>query len=128
MTRVAELAPAGFRVLHFATHGLVSQRSPSSSALALASAPADRRAGLLTARDIHRLRIPSDLVVLSACRTARGRVLAGEGVQSLARAFLHAGARSVVASLWNVNDEGTASLMESFYRGLAHGSEGRRLA
>ncbi|MFI5118786.1 MAG: CHAT domain-containing protein [Thermoanaerobaculia bacterium] len=121
VTRVAELASAGFRVLHFATHGLVSQRSPLSSGLALASAPADPRAGLLTARDIHLLRIPSDLVVLSACRTARGRILAGEGVQSLARAFLHAGARSVVASLWNVNDEGTASLMESFYRRLARG-------
>lgn len=121
VARVAELAPAGFRVLHFATHGLVSQRSPTSSALALASAPNDPATGLLTARDIHRLRIPSDLVVLSACQTARGRILAGEGVQSLARAFLHAGARSVVASLWNVNDEGAPGFMEFFYRSLSAG-------
>ncbi len=85
--RVSELAPTGFRVLHFATHALVSQRSPSSSALALASAPGTPGHGLLTARDIHRLPIASDLVVLSACQTARGRLLAGEGVQSLRGRF-----------------------------------------
>jgi CHAT domain-containing protein/tetratricopeptide (TPR) repeat protein len=119
--RVSELSAAGFRVLHFATHGLVSQRSPSSSALALASTPDDPGNGLLIARDIHRLRISSELVVLSACQTARGRLLAGEGVQSLARAFLHAGAKSVVASLWNVNDEGAARFMGSFYRSLSAG-------
>src|SRR5262249_10882378 len=68
------------------------------------------------------LKLRSDLVVLSACRTAQGRVLAGEGVQSLARAFFHAGARSLVASLWDVGDRRTAPLMTAFYRRLAAGS------
>jgi CHAT domain-containing protein len=74
-----------FGVLHFATHALLSRRVPSRSALLLASE--GERPGLLTAREIHRLRLRSDLVVLSACQTAQGRFLAGEGVQSLARAF-----------------------------------------
>ncbi len=110
---------SGFRVIHFATHGLLSRRVPSRSALLLA---ADRKGeGLLTAREIYRLRLDSDLVVLSACRTARGRILAGEGVESLAQAFFHAGARSVVASLWDVNDRQTADLMSAFYGHLAKG-------
>ena len=75
-------------------------------------------AGFLSAGEIYRFRLDADLVVLSGCQTARGQVLPGEGVQGLVSAFLHAGARSVVASLWNVDDESTAGLMESFYRGL----------
>jgi CHAT domain-containing protein/Tfp pilus assembly protein PilF len=109
-----------FGILHFATHALLSRRVPSRSALLLAS---DRgTAGLLTVREIHRLKLRSDLVVLSACQTAQGRILAGEGVQSLARAFFFAGARSLVASLWDVGDRRTAPLMTAFYRRLAGGS------
>jgi CHAT domain-containing protein len=81
----------------------------------------DTEDGFLQAREIFRLELDSDLVVLSACQTARGQILAGEGVQGLAQAFFHAGARSVVASLWNVNDERTATFMEAFYRHLADG-------
>ncbi len=117
--RLAGRSLAGFRVIHFATHGLLSRRVPSRSALLLA---ADRDGeGLLTAREIYRLRLDSDLVVLSACETARGRILAGEGVESLAQAFFHAGARSVVASLWDVSDRRTADLMSDFYAHLARG-------
>jgi CHAT domain-containing protein len=109
-----------FGVLHFATHALVSPRVPSRSGLLLAS---DRGGpGLLTVREIHQLKLRSDLVVLSACRTAQGRVLAGEGVQSLARAFFHAGARSLVASLWDVGDRRTSELMTVFYARLAAGA------
>ncbi|MCI0489913.1 MAG: CHAT domain-containing protein [Blastocatellia bacterium] len=108
-----------FRVIHFATHGLISQRAPARSALALA--PSEKEDGFLQAREIYHLKLASDLVVLSACQTARGRVLSGEGVQGMARAFFHAGAKSVVASLWNVNDERTATFMEAFYRHLADG-------
>jgi CHAT domain-containing protein len=75
----------------------------------------------LQAREIYHLTLASDLVVLSACQTARGRLLAGEGVQGLAHAFFQAGAQSVVASLWNVNDERTATFMEALYRHLAEG-------
>jgi CHAT domain-containing protein/Tfp pilus assembly protein PilF len=112
-------ALSSFRVIHFATHGLLSRRVPSRSALLLSARGGENR--LLTAREIHRLRLQSDMVVLSACQTARGRILAGEGVESLARAFFHAGASSVVASLWDVSDRRTADLMESFYGHLARG-------
>ena len=108
-----------YLVLHFATHGLISQRMPSRSALVLT--PGDGEDGFLQAREIYHLKLQTDLVVLSACRTARGRLLGGDGVRGLAQAFLHSGAQSVVASLWDVNDERTALFMETFYRNLAEG-------
>ena len=120
-----------FRVIHFATHGLVSQRHPLRSALVLASTEGDGEDGFLQAREILQLKLKSDLVVLSACQTARGQLLAGEGAQGLAQAFLNAGAQSVIASLWNVNDQRTALFMEAFYRHLANGEnkvEALRLA
>jgi CHAT domain-containing protein/tetratricopeptide (TPR) repeat protein len=110
-----------FRVIHFATHSLVSLKAPSRSALVLSAFEGDQQDGFLQAREIYHLRLASDMVVLSACRTARGRLLAGEGVESLSQAFFYAGAKSVVASLWDVNDQQTASLMGSFYRHLAAG-------
>jgi CHAT domain-containing protein len=119
--RLRRADPNRFRILHFATHGLISPQYPSRSALVLASSASEENDGFLQAREISNLKLASDLVVLSACRTARGRVLAGEGVQSLAQAFFYAGARSVVASLWNVNDRSTADLMEAFYRHLSNG-------
>ncbi|HMF09367.1 MAG TPA: CHAT domain-containing protein, partial [Thermoanaerobaculia bacterium] len=119
--RLRRADPNRFRILHFATHGLISPQYPARSALVLASSGGEENDGFLQAREISNLKLASDLVVLSACRTARGRVLAGEGVQSLARAFFYAGARSVVASLWNVNDRSTADLMAAFYRHLSDG-------
>jgi CHAT domain-containing protein len=110
-----------FRVVHFATHGLVSQRWPARSALLLAAGADGVEDGLLTVPEICRLRFATDLVVLSACRTARGQVLAGDGVQGLARAFLHAGSRAVLASLWDVDDDRTAVLMRRFYEQLERG-------
>jgi CHAT domain-containing protein len=107
-----------YRVIHFATHGLISQRWPARSALLLSDGGDPSEDGFLQAREIYRLRLASDLVVLSACRTARGQILAGEGVQGLAQAFFHAGARSVVASLWDVDDYRTATLMRAFYTHL----------
>jgi CHAT domain-containing protein len=106
-----------FRVIHFATHGLISQQMPARSALVLT--PGGDEDGFLQVREIYGLKLKSDLVVLSACQTARGQVLAGEGVRGLAQAFLYAGARSVVASLWDVNDERATEFMESFYKNLS---------
>lgn len=117
--RVKEGGLDRYRVLHFATHGLVSERAPYRSALVLGGGEGED--GFLQVREIYRLRLRTDLVVLSACQTARAGALDGDGVQSLAVAFLHAGARSVVASLWNVNDDRTAVFMEAFYRHLATG-------
>ena len=109
-----------FRVIHFAMHGLISQRWPARSALLLAPTE-EQEDGFLQAREIYQLQLASDLVVLAACRTARGRVLTGEGVQGLAQAFLHAGSQAVLASLWDVDDHQTARLMREFYRELVRG-------
>ena len=117
--RIREAGLDRFRVMHFATHGLLDPRHPARSGLLLAAE--GRSPGLLTAREIYRLKLRSDLVVLAACQTARGRILAGEGVQSLARAFFHAGADAVVATLWDVNDRRAERLMTGFYAGLARG-------
>jgi CHAT domain-containing protein len=120
--RVKQTRLDRFRILHFATHGWISERYPARSALILAATGSQNEDGFLQAREIARLGLGGDLVVLSGCQTARGRVLAGEGVESLARAFFFAGARSVVASLWSVSDRKTADLMASFYRHLAGGA------
>jgi CHAT domain-containing protein/predicted negative regulator of RcsB-dependent stress response len=123
--RLKQLLPDQFRIVHMAAHGLVSTVRPDRSALLLSAGAAGRPGatedGLLHAFEIRRLRVDCDLVVLSACQTTRGRIVGGEGEQGLARAFVAAGARSVLASLWSVEDAATASLMESFYAGLASG-------
>jgi CHAT domain-containing protein/Flp pilus assembly protein TadD len=121
---VSRLALNRFGILHFATHGRVSERNPGWSALMLSPKAdgGDVSDGWLRARDISNLTLDAQLVVLSACETARGRSLRGDGVQSLARAFLHAGAQSVVASLWLANDARTAELMPHFYGELARGT------
>jgi CHAT domain-containing protein/tetratricopeptide (TPR) repeat protein len=111
-------ALAGRRVLHFATHGVVSNAATSPSYLALhRSAHAD---GRLQADEIYDLRLDADLVVLSACRTALGPV-EGDGVIGFARAFLSAGARSVVATQWDVSDRVSYEVMRQFYARRAQG-------
>lgn len=121
---ISQLALNRFGILHFATHGRVSERNPEWSALLLSpkAEGADVSDGWLRARDISNWTLDAQLVVLSACETAHGRSLRGDGVQSLARAFLHAGAQSVVASLWLANDARTAELMPHFYGELARGT------
>jgi len=113
-------------VLHFACHGLLDEDFPLESALAL-TMPAEQRAGaangLLQAWEIFEgLRLDARLVTLSACQTALGAELGGEGLVGLSRAFQYAGARTVVASLWSVSDRSTARLMEAFYRRLHDGA------
>ena len=110
-----------FRVVHFSTHAVVSESQPSRSALVLAAGPQEKEDGFLQAREIYRLVLPSELVVLAACQTARGPILSGEGVQGLAQAFFYAGAHSVIASLWNINDERTSRFMAALYRHLSEG-------
>lgn len=106
-------------VLHFATHGVLDDRHPLYSYLLLAKPTgADSDDGLLEAREIMELKLQADLVVLSACETARGRIGAGEGVIGMAWAFLAAGCRTTVVSQWQVNSPSTAELMASFYRHL----------
>jgi CHAT domain-containing protein/Tfp pilus assembly protein PilF len=108
-----ELRTESPRVVHLATHGLVNATEPARSSVALASG--DGEDGYFHTLEIISTPTTSDLVVMSACESARGRVSRGEGVVGLSRAFLGAGAESVVASLWSVSDESTAELMKVFY-------------
>ena len=110
----------GYGVVHFATHGVIDEEEPALSGLALSRVdPAGRpRDGFLGLREIYDMALDADLVVLSACRTALGPEVRGEGMLGLTRGFLHAGARRVVASLWKVEDRATAELMSRFYRAL----------
>ncbi len=102
-----------WRAVHFACHGLVDAERPMFSSLALAR-DADND-GFLTALEIFRLRVPADLVTMSACETAKGRIYRTEGIVGLTRAFMHAGAPRVLCSLWKVDDEATQALMIRFY-------------
>ena len=108
-----------FRVIHFATHALVTEAHPTRSGLLFSPEPGED--GLLQMGEIYRLGLRSDLVVLSACQTALGREITGEGIVGLTRAFFYAGSRAVVAALWNLNDRFAADFVERFYREIAAG-------
>jgi CHAT domain-containing protein len=110
-----------FRVLHFAVHGIPSTRFPARSALLVR--PGGAEDGLLQAREILALRLGAGLVTLSACDTGSGALQEQEGVTSLVRPFLAAGARSVVANLWAADDQFSLSIMREFYRNLASGND-----
>ncbi|MEB3271356.1 MAG: CHAT domain-containing protein [Synechococcus sp.] len=109
-----------YPILHIATHGSVDGRQPERSRLLLSLYGPDGRPidGALRLQDIYNLRLAADLVVLSACQSGLGGLVRGEGLVGLTRGFLHAGARRVLASLWDVDDTSTAVLMQRFYRGL----------
>src|SRR5262249_30688363 len=109
---------ARYRYVHFACHGVLGQGSGVKPALVL-SLEGDQRGedGLLRVDEVTGLRLNADLAVLSACQTGQGQVFRAEGVSGLARAFLFAGCRGVVCSLWRVDDEATSELMAGFYGG-----------
>ena len=110
----------GVRVLHFAAHGIIDNKYPDLSGvvLSLLDETGTARDGFLRLHDIYNLTLPVDLVVLSACETALGKEVKGEGLLGLVRGFMYAGAPRVVASLWKVDDEATGELMLHFYRNL----------
>ncbi|HXC71571.1 MAG TPA: CHAT domain-containing protein [Pyrinomonadaceae bacterium] len=109
-----------YAILHFATHGLLDPKNPEFSGFFLSMVDATGRPqkGFITMQDVYRLQAPVDLVVLSACRTGLGKDVRGEGLIGLTRGFMYAGASSVVASLWKVDDEATANLMKHFYENM----------
>jgi CHAT domain-containing protein len=111
-------------VLHLATHGFLSDSSPMYSSILLARSATSEDDGLLEAREIMNLDLQADLVVLSACETARGQIGDGEGIIGLTWAFFAAGVPTTVASQWKVDSESTTELMLAFHRGLRqeHGS------
>jgi CHAT domain-containing protein len=112
-----------FAILHFATHGILDPKRPENSGLLLSTVNRSGQAqnGFVGLQDIYKLHAPVELVVLSACRTGLGKDVRGEGLIGLTRAFMYAGASSVVASLWKVDDEATAELMKRFYTNMLQG-------
>jgi CHAT domain-containing protein len=109
-----------YRIIHIATHGLLNSRNPELSGLvfSLVDRQGNPENGFLEAQDIYNLKLGADLVVLSACQTALGKEIRGEGLVGLTRAFMYAGVPRVVASLWKVPDQATTELMQKFYRGV----------
>ncbi len=109
-----------YQIVHFATHGLVNNRHPELSGLVLSLIDKDGHPhnGFLRLDDIYNLRLPAELVVLSACQTGLGKEIRGEGFIGLTRGFMYAGAKRLVTSLWQVDDTATSELMGRFYRGV----------
>ena len=112
-----------YAIAHFGVHALLNPDRPAFSGVVLTMVRPDGapRNGVLWLNDIYSLHMPVNLVVLSGCRTANGREIPGEGLEGLSRAFFFAGARSVVGSLWSVEDSETSLLMQRFYRTLIQG-------
>ena len=121
-TRIAASDPAlaQYRIVHFATHGLLNSQHPELSGLVFSMVDENGKPqnGFLEMADIYNLHLPIDMAVLSACETGLGKEIKGEGLLGLTRGFMHAGATRVVASLWKVNDAATAELMGRFYKGI----------
>jgi CHAT domain-containing protein len=111
---------AQYRIVHFATHSLLNNEKPELSGvvLSLVDRSGRRQNGFLRLYDIYNLRLGAELVVLSACRTALGQEIKGEGLIGLTRGFLYAGAPRVVATLWEIDDRTTAEAMKLFYQGM----------
>ena len=121
-SRVKSTPLNSFRYLHFAAHGRVNEKNPQQSGLLISelieTEGVFEEDGYLNSKEISSLSFNADMVVLSACNTAIGKIISGEGLQGLQRSFFKAGASSVVVSLWSVFDKSTASFMDSFYRNL----------
>ncbi len=129
-SRAVATSPAlsQYRIVHFATHGLLNSEFPELSGIVLSlfDEAGARQDGFLQLHEIYNLDLPADLVVLSACQTALGKEVRGEGLMGLTRGFMYAGAARVIASLWKVDDAATAELMGEFYRAML--GEGMRPA
>ncbi len=109
-----------YRYVHFATHGVMNNEHPELSGLVLSllDEKGNDTDGFLRLVEIYNLKLPAEMVVLSACRTGLGKEIKGEGLMSLTRGFMYAGAARVLVSLWDVNDVSTAALMTRMYQGL----------
>ncbi len=109
-----------YKIIHFATHGFANSTDPELSGILMSLVETNGKPlnGFLRLTDIFNLKLAAELVVLSACQTGLGQNVQGEGMVGLTRGFMYAGAKRVVVSLWNVDDEGTSKLMASFYEGM----------
>jgi hypothetical protein len=124
-SRTAALRPelGEYRIVHFATHGMLNNIHPELSGIVLSLVDEGGRQqdGFLRLQDIYNLKLPVELVALSACQTGLGKEIKGEGLVGLTRGFMYAGAPRVVASLWKVDDRATSELMKRFYQGMLGG-------
>lgn len=120
--RIAATSPdlRNYSIVHFATHGLINNQNPELSGVVLSLVDEQGRPqnGFLRLYDIYNLKLGADLVVLSACQTALGKEIKGEGLVGLTRGFMYAGSPRVVASLWQIDDRVTAELMTRFYEAM----------
>ncbi|HLK12361.1 MAG TPA: CHAT domain-containing protein [Candidatus Binatia bacterium] len=120
--RLQDIDLRRYRILHFATHAVVGDDVKWINQPTLVFSDTDGENPFLKMSEIFDLRLNAELVVLSACNTAEGKLYRGEGLVGLTSAFLYAGSRAVVASLWPVNDQSTSLFMEAFYRHLRDGA------
>ena len=111
---------AEYGTIHIATHGLLNSQHPELSGLLFSLVDEHGRSqnGFLQLHEIYNLDLPANLIVLSACQTALGREIRGEGLVGLTRGFMYAGANRVLATLWKVDDEATAEMMRLFYTAM----------
>lgn len=107
-----------YKIIHIATHGLVDYENPNLSALVLSKDSLNIEDGIVFSGEISNLTLNSELVTLSACETAQGKLFKGEGIVGLAYSFLIAGTKNLIISLWKVSDEATVELMYNFYSHL----------
>jgi CHAT domain-containing protein len=121
-SRAAAINPElrDYAILHFATHGLINNQHPELSGVVLSLVDEQGRPqnGFLRLYDIYNLKLDANLVVLSACQTALGKEIKGEGLVGITRGFMYAGAPRVVASLWQIDDRATAEFMKRFYQAV----------
>jgi CHAT domain-containing protein/Tfp pilus assembly protein PilF len=113
-------ALAQYKIIHFATHGLLNSKHPELSGVVLSLVDQEGRPqnGFLGLQEVYNLNLPAELVVLSACETGLGKEIRGEGLVGLTRGFMYAGASRVAASLWSIDDAATAELMTRFYKAM----------
>ena len=119
-TFVSKAELSQYRIIHLATHGIVEEEHPELSGVVLSLFDRDGKPqdGFLRLHEIYNLPLHADLVVLSACQTGLGKDFRGEGLVGLTRGFMYAGSKSVIATLWKVDEEATTELMKHFYEGL----------
>ncbi len=110
-----------YSVIHLATHAKLDDENSDYAYLALAGVTDSTNTGKFFIRDLYNLNLPAEMVVLSACETGIGELQKGEGIISLARGFAYAGAKSIITSLWEVNDKSASEIMVDFYENLNNG-------
>jgi CHAT domain-containing protein len=123
--KALESSVTEYKIIHFASHGLINEERPELSGIVLSQIDeaGQTRNGVVRLQDIYAMNLSADAVVLSACSTGIGKEVRGDGLLSLNNAFLQAGAKSVVSSLWKVDDYATRELMKIFYREMASGTK-----